>query len=61
MALITNALTLLGVDVYWQTFVIGATLLAAVLIDRIGKVRASAGSKQQQPGTAVEGGRNMAA
>ncbi len=39
MALITNALTLLGVDVYWQTFVIGATLLAAVLIDRLGKVR----------------------
>lgn len=39
MALITNALTLLGIDVYWQTFVIGATLLIAVLIDRIGKIR----------------------
>jgi ribose transport system permease protein len=39
MALITNALTLLGVDVYWQTFVIGATLLIAVLIDRLGKMR----------------------
>lgn len=39
MALITNALTLLGVDVYWQTFVIGATLLIAVLIDRVGKLR----------------------
>jgi ribose transport system permease protein len=39
MALITNALTLLGVDVYWQTFVIGATLLIAVLIDRMGKLR----------------------
>ena len=38
MALITNALTLLGVDVYWQTFIIGATLLIAVLIDRIGKL-----------------------
>ena len=37
MALITNALTLLGVDVYWQTFVIGGTLLAAVLIDQLGK------------------------
>jgi len=37
MALITNALTLLGVDVYWQTFVIGATLLLAVLIDTISK------------------------
>ncbi|HEY9594717.1 MAG TPA: ABC transporter permease, partial [Spirochaetia bacterium] len=40
MALISNALTLLGVDVYWQTFVIGATLLAAVIIDRMGKLRA---------------------
>ena len=39
MALIVNALTLLGVDVYWQTFVIGATLLTAVLIDRFGKIR----------------------
>ena len=39
MALITNALTLLGVDVYWQTFVIGATLLTAVLIDRAGKLK----------------------
>jgi ribose transport system permease protein len=39
MALIVNALTLLGVNVYWQTFVIGATLLTAVLIDRIGKLR----------------------
>jgi ribose/xylose/arabinose/galactoside ABC-type transport system permease subunit len=42
MALITNALTLLGVDVYWQTFVIGATLLSAVLIDQVGKKRAQA-------------------
>ena len=39
MAIIVNALTLLGVDVYWQTFVIGATLLAAVLVDRLGKIR----------------------
>jgi len=39
MAFIMNALTLLSVDVYWQTFVIGATLLSAVLIDRIGKIR----------------------
>ncbi|RKX77089.1 MAG: ABC transporter permease, partial [Spirochaetes bacterium] len=37
MAIITNALTLLGVDVYWQTFVIGATLLMAVLIDTLSK------------------------
>jgi ribose transport system permease protein len=39
MSLIVNALTLLGVDVYWQTFVTGATLLIAVLIDRIEKIR----------------------
>lgn len=37
MAIITNALTLLGVDVYWQTFVIGGTLLTAVLIDTMTK------------------------
>jgi len=46
MALITNALTLLGVDVYWQTFVIGATLLAAVLIDRLGKLRAGGAGRR---------------
>lgn len=39
MALITNALTLLGVDIYWQTFVVGGTLLVAVLIDQLGKRR----------------------
>lgn len=39
MALITNVLTLTGVDVYWHTFVTGATLLTAVLIDQIGKIR----------------------
>lgn len=43
MALIMNALTLLSVDVYWQTFVIGATLLTAVLIDRAGKIRKEKG------------------
>jgi ribose transport system permease protein len=45
MALITNALTLLGVDVYWQTFVIGGTLLLAVLIDRFGKIRTEQSAK----------------
>ena len=39
MGLITNALTLLGVNIYWQTFVIGATLLGAVTVDRLGKMR----------------------
>lgn len=37
MGLISNALTLMGVDVYWQTFVTGATLLTAVLIDTLSK------------------------
>lgn len=37
MAIIVNALTLLGVDVYWNTLVIGATLLLAVGIDTLGK------------------------
>jgi ribose transport system permease protein len=58
MALITNALTLLGVDVYWQTFVIGATLLLAVLIDRAGKARAAAGGKvRRRPGAGQAGGK----
>ncbi len=39
MAIIVNALTLLGVDIYWNTLVIGATLLVAVMIDTIGKKR----------------------
>jgi ribose transport system permease protein len=39
MALVTNALTLFGVDVYWQTFVIGGTLLIAVLIDQLSRNR----------------------
>jgi ribose transport system permease protein len=33
MALITNALNLLSVDIYWNNIVIGAVLLAAVVID----------------------------
>ena len=41
MALIANSMNLLGVDVYWQTFVVGATLLAAVIIDRYGKIKNS--------------------
>jgi ribose transport system permease protein len=37
MALVTNAVNLLGVNVYWQTFIVGLTLLIAVLIDTLGK------------------------
>lgn len=39
MALIVNALTLFNVDVYWNSFVIGAILLLAVLLDTLGKRR----------------------
>ena len=39
MSLIANAMTLLDVSVYWQTFVTGFTLLVAVLIDRYGKIK----------------------
>ena len=39
MGIIVGSLTLLGVDVYWNTFVIGATLLVAVLIDKLGRRR----------------------
>jgi ribose transport system permease protein len=37
MAIIISSLTLLGVDVYWQTLVIGATLLMAVTLDTVAK------------------------
>jgi len=36
MALIYNALTLLGVDIYWQQFVVGMVLIIAVIIDTLG-------------------------
>ena len=39
MALISNAMTLLNVSVYWQTFITGFTLIVAVLIDRAGKIK----------------------
>lgn len=39
MGILVGALTILGVDVYWNTFVIGATLLLAVLIDTFGRYR----------------------
>jgi ribose transport system permease protein len=40
MALITNALTLLGVDIYWQQFVVGIVLISAVVIDTLGRMGA---------------------
>jgi ribose transport system permease protein len=39
MALVTNAVNLLGVNVYWQTFIVGLTLLIAVLIDTFGSMQ----------------------
>ncbi len=45
MALITNALTLLGVDIYWQQFVVGVVLISAVLIDTVGRMGATGRTK----------------
>jgi ribose transport system permease protein len=42
MGILVGALTILGVDVYWNTLVIGATLLLAVLIDTFGRYRRKA-------------------
>jgi len=39
MGILVGALTILGVDVYWNSSVIGATLLLAVLIDTFGRYR----------------------
>ncbi len=43
MALIVTSLNLLGVDIYWQQLVTGATLLVAVMIDTLGKKRKGLG------------------
>jgi ribose transport system permease protein len=45
MALITNALTLLGVDIYWQQFVVGIVLITAVAIDTLGRMGAGMAAK----------------
>ena len=37
MTIVVSSLTFLGVDPYWDTLVIGATLLIAVLIDTLGR------------------------
>jgi ribose transport system permease protein len=39
MGILVGSLTLLGVDVYWNTLVIGGTLLVSVLIDNFGRRR----------------------
>lgn len=41
LTLIDNALVLLGVNVYWQTFISGLILLAAVLIDDFSRERSN--------------------
>ncbi len=38
MALLSNALVLLGVDIYWQQFVVGVVLISAVVIDTLGRM-----------------------
>ena len=47
MALITNALTLLGVDIYWQQFVVGVVLISAVIIDTLGRMGAGGQKKSR--------------
>jgi len=48
LVLINDILTLFGVGIYWQTLAIGAVLLLAVLIDRIGiLVRERSGLRQR--------------
>ena len=37
MAIIVTAINIFHVDIYWNTFIIGATLLVAVLIDVLSK------------------------
>jgi ribose transport system permease protein len=39
MALVTNALTLLGVSIYWESVVTGAILIAAVSFDMLSRRR----------------------
>ena len=46
MALLSNALVLLGVDIYWQQFVVGVVLISAVMIDTLGR-RVGAAGKQE--------------
>jgi ABC-type xylose transport system permease subunit len=41
MSLIVSAMTLFNVDIYWNTLIIGATLLVAVLIDVLSKRKRS--------------------
>ena len=41
MAIIVTAINIFHVDIYWNTFIIGATLLVAVLIDVLSKRKRS--------------------
>nr|WP_280922250.1 ABC transporter permease [Ammoniphilus resinae] len=53
MALITNGMNLVGIDVYWQNFVVGATLLVAVIIDQYTMKRKERASLKTKPGPAT--------
>jgi ribose transport system permease protein len=46
MALLSNALVLLGVDIYWQQFVVGLVLISAVMIDTLGRRFGAAGRQE---------------
>ena len=41
MAMLANSLNLIGVDVYWQSFVTGLTLILAIVIDVLSEKRKS--------------------
>ncbi len=55
MALLSNALVLLGVDIYWQQFVVGLVLISTVVIDtlgrRVGADGQAGGLRQETRGT----------
>lgn len=54
IATVTNAVNLLGVNVYWQTFITGMTLLIAVLIDCFGKSKKSVAAKEKKAAKKAE-------
>jgi ribose transport system permease protein len=46
MGMLANSLNLLGVDVYWQNFITGITLILAIVIDQINERRKAQYGKQ---------------
>jgi ribose transport system permease protein len=54
LGLISNGFVILGIDVYWQTLVTGMTLLVAVLIDTLGKIRKEKNLERQAAKTLLK-------